>query len=146
MRPDELIERLRQRPFEPFTIHLSDGTTYEVRHPEFLMVGRSLALHFTPSPEVDGAFERYRTNAVFHAADGEKQYDEVEQKLQSAPAVTVPTITIGSDFDGATIDGAAYRAKFTSRYEHRIFKGVGHNVPQEAPKDFAKAVLDADKL
>jgi pimeloyl-ACP methyl ester carboxylesterase len=79
-------------------------------------------------------------------APGEAQYDDIEQKLQSAPPITVPAITIGSDFDGANIDGKSYRSKFTGRYEHRIFKGVGHNVPQEAPRDFAKAVLDADRL
>jgi len=79
-------------------------------------------------------------------ADGEKQYEEVEQKLQAAPPITVPTITIGSDFDGAAIDGKAYRNKFTGKYDHRIFKGIGHNVPQEAPKDFAQAVMDADRL
>ena len=62
------------------------------------------------------------------------------------PPITVPTITIGSDFDGAAIDGKAYRSKFTGRYEHRILDGIGHNVPQEAPQDFAKAVMDADRL
>ena len=79
-------------------------------------------------------------------ADGEKQYDTIEQKLQTAPPITVPAITIGSDFDGAAADGAAYRKMFTGKYDHRILKGIGHNVPQEAPKDFAKAVVDADHL
>jgi pimeloyl-ACP methyl ester carboxylesterase len=79
-------------------------------------------------------------------ADGEPQYAAVEQKLQAAPAITVPTITVSSDFDGAAADGKAYRNKFTGKYDHRILPGVGHNVPQEAPKDFAKAVIDCDKL
>ena len=79
-------------------------------------------------------------------APGEPQYDAVEQKLQAAPPITVPTITIASDFDGAAIDGKAYRSKFTGKYDHRILKGIGHNVPQEDPQNFAKAVLDADKL
>jgi pimeloyl-ACP methyl ester carboxylesterase len=79
-------------------------------------------------------------------ADGEKQYDDIEQKLQTAPPITVPSITIGSDFDGAAIDGAGYRKMFTGKYEHRVFKGIGHNVPQEAPKDFAKAIVDASHL
>ncbi|GAA3436849.1 alpha/beta hydrolase [Kutzneria kofuensis] len=79
-------------------------------------------------------------------ADGEKQYDAVEQKLQTAPPITVPTITIGSDFDGPTIDGAAYRKMFTGKYDHRILKGIGHDVPQEDPTSFAKAVMDADRL
>jgi pimeloyl-ACP methyl ester carboxylesterase len=53
----------------------------------------------------------------------------------------VPTITIASDFDGAAADGSAYRKQFSGKYEHRILKGIGHNVPQEAPKDFAQAVI-----
>jgi pimeloyl-ACP methyl ester carboxylesterase len=79
-------------------------------------------------------------------AQGEAQYDAVEQKLQAAPPITVPTITVASDFDGPAIDGKAYRSKFTGKYEHRILKGIGHNVPQEDPQNFAKAVMDADKL
>jgi pimeloyl-ACP methyl ester carboxylesterase len=79
-------------------------------------------------------------------AQGEAQYDTVEQKLQAAPPITVPTITIASDFDGAAMDGKAYRSKFTGKYDHRILKGIGHNVPQEDPQSFAKAVMDADKL
>ena len=46
----------------------------------------------------------------------------------------------------AAADGAAYRAKFSGRYSHRILTGIGHNVPQEAPQDFATAVVDADRL
>jgi pimeloyl-ACP methyl ester carboxylesterase len=79
-------------------------------------------------------------------AQGEAQYDAVEQKLQAAPPITVPTITIASDFDGAASDGKAYRSKFTGKYDHRILKGIGHNVPQEDPRSFAKAVMDAAGL
>jgi pimeloyl-ACP methyl ester carboxylesterase len=75
-------------------------------------------------------------------APGESRYDALEAKLAAGPAIAVPTITIASDFDGANADGAAYRAKFTGKYAHRIFNGVGHNVPQEAPQAFAKAVID----
>ena len=64
----------------------------------------------------------------------------------AAPAIAVPTITIGSDFDGAAADGSSYRDKFTGRYDHRVFEGIGHNVPQEAPVPFAQAVVDADHL
>ncbi|ROS38608.1 pimeloyl-ACP methyl ester carboxylesterase [Amycolatopsis thermoflava] len=79
-------------------------------------------------------------------APGEPQYDVYEQKLQTAPAITVPTITIGSDFDGPAADGMAYRSKFTGKYDHRVFAGIGHNVPQEAPQPFARAIVDADHL
>jgi pimeloyl-ACP methyl ester carboxylesterase len=55
--------------------------------------------------------------------------------------IGVPTITIASDFDGAGASGIAYRNKFSGKYSHRIFKGIGHNVPQEAPQAFAEAVV-----
>lgn len=77
---------------------------------------------------------------------GESKYDELETYIQSGPPITVPTITIGSDFDGAGKDGKSYRSKFTGPYDHRVFNGVGHNVPQEAPKAFAQAILDADRM
>lgn len=76
-------------------------------------------------------------------AYGEPRYDDLERKLAGSPAVSVPTVTIASDFDGPAIDGAPYRKKFTGKYAHRILKGIGHNVPQEAPRAFADAVLEA---
>jgi len=77
-------------------------------------------------------------------ADGERKYDSLEEKLSKAPVITVPTITIGSDFDGAAADGTRYSKKFSGKYSHRILKGIGHNVPQESPKEFAKAIVDVD--
>ena len=77
-------------------------------------------------------------------AKGEPRYDDLEQKLFEAPIITVPSITIASDFDGAAADGASYARKFSGKYSHRIFKGIGHNVPQEAPQAFAKAVVEVD--
>lgn len=77
-------------------------------------------------------------------ARGEPQYDADEQKLAASPTIGVPTITIGSDFDAAVADGKVYRDKFTGKYEHRTFTGTGHNVPQEAPRPFAKAIVDVD--
>ena len=68
----------------------------------------------------------------------------LEKRLAARPSITVPNITIGSDFDGANADGKAYANKFTSKYEHRILKDIGHNVPQEDPKAFAKAIIDVD--
>jgi pimeloyl-ACP methyl ester carboxylesterase len=75
-------------------------------------------------------------------APGERQYGELERRLAQAPVITVPTITIASDFDGPAADGAASAKKFSGKYSHRILAGVGHNVPQEAPQPFAQAVLD----
>src|SRR3984957_15474743 len=83
---------------------------------------------------------RWRINLV----KGEPRYDDMEAKLEKGPTIAVPTITIASDFDGAAASGAAYRSKFSGKYSHRIFKGIGHNVPQEAPKAFAQAVIDVD--
>jgi pimeloyl-ACP methyl ester carboxylesterase len=75
-------------------------------------------------------------------APGEAQYDDLERRLSQAPVITVPAITIASDFDGAAADGAGYAKKFTGKYSHRILEGIGHNVPQEAPGPFANAILD----
>lgn len=77
-------------------------------------------------------------------AKGDPKYDDLEARLFAGPVISVPTITIASDFDGANAGGAAYRNKFSGKYAHRILRGIGHNVPQEAPQAFAKAVVDAD--
>jgi pimeloyl-ACP methyl ester carboxylesterase len=58
----------------------------------------------------------------------------------------VPTITVASDFDGAAKDGSAYRSLYTGPYEHRVLDGIGHNVPQEAPQQFAAAVTDVSRM
>jgi pimeloyl-ACP methyl ester carboxylesterase len=79
-------------------------------------------------------------------ANGEPQYDTLEQRLSAMPVITVPTITIASDFDGAAIDGTSYRNKFSGKYSHRTLTGIGHNLPQEAPEKFTNAVVDADNL
>jgi len=77
-------------------------------------------------------------------AKGEPRYDDLEQKLFKGPVITVPAITIASDFDGPAADGSAYRKKFAGKYGHRVLEGVGHNVPQEAPESFVKAVVEVD--
>lgn len=77
-------------------------------------------------------------------AKGETKYDALEKKLFTRPVITVPSITISSDFDGAAIDGKAYADRFTGKYSHKILKGIGHNVPQEDPKSFADAIVEVD--
>jgi pimeloyl-ACP methyl ester carboxylesterase len=77
-------------------------------------------------------------------AKGESRYDELARKLTTAPVITVPAITIASDFDGPSASGEAYAKKFSGKYSHRIFKGIGHNVPQETPQAFAQAIVDVD--
>jgi pimeloyl-ACP methyl ester carboxylesterase len=77
-------------------------------------------------------------------AKGEPKYDELERRLAAAPIISVPTITISSDFDGVAISGKAYAHKFSGKYTHVILHGIGHNVPQEDPKAFAKAIVEVD--
>jgi pimeloyl-ACP methyl ester carboxylesterase len=79
-------------------------------------------------------------------ADGERKYDELEKRLAEAPVIAVPTITLEGDANGAPYpDPSAYARKFSGRYAHRLIKGgVGHNLPQEAPRAFAQAVVDVD--
>jgi pimeloyl-ACP methyl ester carboxylesterase len=79
-------------------------------------------------------------------AEGEPKYDELEQRLAKAPVITVPTMTLEGDANGAPHpEASAYAGKFSGRYEHRLITGgVGHNLPQEAPLDFAQAIIDVD--
>lgn len=79
-------------------------------------------------------------------AKGEPKYDDLENRLAKRPIITVPTITIASDFDGLAADGKAYANQFTGKYLHKILNGIGHNVPQEAPKAFADAIIEADSF
>jgi pimeloyl-ACP methyl ester carboxylesterase len=60
--------------------------------------------------------------------------------------LSLPAITIASDFDGATADGAAYRNEFSGNHVLGILRGIGHNVPQEAPQAFAQPVVDVSGL
>jgi len=101
------------------------------------------AASFNNPDHVDIVIHNYRWRLSL--AKGEPRYDDLEQKLFQAPVITVPTITIASDFDGPAADGASYAKKFSGKYSHRILKGIGHNVPQEAPEAFAKAVIDVDR-
>src|SRR5205814_7843698 len=71
-------------------------------------------------------------------APGEPQYEAIEQTLASFPTITVPTITLEGDANGAPHpEPDAYAARFTGKYEHRTLTGgIGHNLPQEAPVEF----------
>jgi pimeloyl-ACP methyl ester carboxylesterase len=79
-------------------------------------------------------------------AEGEQQYAALEQRLAERPNITVPTITLEADANGAPHpDPSAYAGKFSGRYEHRtITGGIGHNLPQEAPQAFVQAIIDVD--
>jgi pimeloyl-ACP methyl ester carboxylesterase len=79
-------------------------------------------------------------------ADGEPEYDDLEQRLAKGPVITVPTITLEGDANGAPHpDPSSYANKFLGRYTHRVIKGgIGHNLPQEAPQAFTEAIVEVD--
>ncbi|HVE05902.1 MAG TPA: alpha/beta hydrolase [Paraburkholderia sp.] len=79
---------------------------------------------------------------------GESQYDELEKQLAQAPSISVPTITLEGDANGAPhLPPAAYAKKFTGKYQHRdVSGGIGHNLPQEAPDAFAEAVMQVIRM
>jgi pimeloyl-ACP methyl ester carboxylesterase len=79
-------------------------------------------------------------------ADGEPEYDDLEQRLAKGPVITVPTITLEGDANGAPHpDPSSYANKFLGRYTHRVIEGgIGHNLPQEAPQAFTEAIVEVD--
>jgi pimeloyl-ACP methyl ester carboxylesterase len=81
-------------------------------------------------------------------AQGEAKYDDLEKRLAESPVITVPAITLEGDANGAPHpDPSSYAKKFSGRYSHRLITGgIGHNLPQEAPEAFAKAIIDVDRF
>src|SRR5262249_51594865 len=81
-------------------------------------------------------------------ADGERQYAGLEKRLAASPVITVPTITLEGDANGAPHPNPdAYAKRFSGKYAFRLVTGgVGHNLPQEAPRAFAKAIMDVESL
>ena len=81
-------------------------------------------------------------------AEGEPRYADLERRLATSPVITVPTITLEGDANGAPHpDPASYAGKFSGKYLHRtITGGIGHNLPQEAPQAFVQAILDVQRL
>ncbi|HEY1789485.1 MAG TPA: alpha/beta hydrolase [Verrucomicrobiae bacterium] len=82
-------------------------------------------------------------------AKGEPQYEHLENKINQSPMITVPTISLEGDANGAPHypNDAPYRKRFPGKYEYRVITGgIGHNLPQEAPQAFAQAIIDADRL
>jgi pimeloyl-ACP methyl ester carboxylesterase len=104
------------------------------------------AASFENPDHVDIVIHNYRWRLGL--AEGESKYDGHEKRLAEGPVIATPTITLEGDANGAPHpDPAAYANKFSGRYSHRLVTGgVGHNLPQEAPQEFAQAVIDAAKL
>lgn len=79
---------------------------------------------------------------------GEVKYDTLEKRLAAAPPITIPSITLESDANGAPHpDPSSYAKRFSGKYEHQNIngRGIGHNLPQEAPREFAQAIFDVDR-
>jgi pimeloyl-ACP methyl ester carboxylesterase len=106
---------------------------------------RSAAAFKNPD-HVDIVVHNYRWRLGL--AEGERRYDELEEKLAKRPEIDVPTITLEGDANGAPHpDPDAYAKKFSGKYEHRLITGgIGHDLPQEAPDAFATAIIDVDKF
>lgn len=112
-----------------------DQTTYD-----------ATAAHFDNPDFVDVVIHSYRHR--FGLVAGDPSVAEIERQLAAQPDITVPAITIDGDSDGVLGSGgtAHHARRFTGPHEHRIFEDIGHNVPQEAPEEFARAILDARAL
>lgn len=103
------------------------------------------AASFDNTDHVSIAIHNYRWRLGL--AEGEAKYDAIERQLAEFPVITVPTITLEGDANGAPhADSRSYAGKFSGRYAHRVITGgIGHNLPQEAPRAFAEAVIDVGK-
>ena len=102
------------------------------------------AASFDNPDHVDIVIHNYRWRLGL--AEGEAKYDALERRLAEFPAIAVPTITLEGDANGAPHpDPSTYAKRFSGRYAHRhLDGGIGHNLPQEAPQAFARAIIDAD--
>lgn len=100
------------------------------------------AASFENPDHVDIVIHNYRWRLGL--AEGEARYDDLERRLAAAPVITVPTITLDGDSSGISpaTDGSSYAKKFSGTHTHGVIAGAGHNLPQEAPRAFARAVME----
>lgn len=82
----------------------------------------------------------------FGLVPGDPAAAEVEAALARRPRISVPTIRVDGDADGVNPGTAGHGSRFSGPQELRVFRGAGHNLPQERPADWAQAVLDARAL
>ena len=125
-------------------------------------IARLLWRMWSPTWSFDGAtFERTASafdnpdfaEVVIHSyrhryglVPGDPTYASIEAALTTQPLITVPAVTIDGDADGVNPGTAHQAEKFAGPHEHRVFKGAGHNLPQERPEEFARAVFDAGAM
>jgi pimeloyl-ACP methyl ester carboxylesterase len=104
------------------------------------------AASFDNPDHVEIVIDNYRWRLGL--ADGEPHLRDLEARLAAGPAITVPTITMEGDANGAPHpEPSAYAGKFSGPYAHRTIEGgIGHNLPQEAPRAFADAILEVAEL
>ncbi len=105
------------------------------------------AASFDNPDHVDVVIHNYRWRQSL--AEGEARYDDLERRLAAGPAIIVPSIVLEGDANGAphATGDAPFRKKFTGPYQYRVITGgIGHNLPQEAPQEFAQAVRDVARL
>jgi pimeloyl-ACP methyl ester carboxylesterase len=131
-----MTDTARTSPGPSGTPRLRSGTSTRRRSPERRGVRQPRLRHIV--------IHNYRWR--LGVAPGESQYDEIEARLARGPVITVPTVTLDGDANGAPHpDPSTYSTKFSAKYVHRtITGGVGHNLPQEAPERFVDAVMEVD--
>jgi pimeloyl-ACP methyl ester carboxylesterase len=104
------------------------------------------AASFDNPDHVNIVIHNYRWRLAL--AEGEPKYVDLDKRLAAGPVITVPTITLEGDANGAPHpEPGAYAKKFVGKYAHRtISGGIGHNLPQEAPQAFADAVSEVNRF
>jgi len=82
----------------------------------------------------------------YDLVDGDPQVESIEALLAPQPDITVPSVTIDGDVNGVSPATADHAPKFTGPYEYRVFHNTGHNLPQEQPEDWVRAIVDAKHM
>ncbi len=100
------------------------------------------ARSFENADFVDVVVHSYRHR--FGLVAGDPRYSELSQSLELLPSIAIPTIAIEGARDGVTPLGSYSRldGKFTGRFERRVLANAGHNLPQEDPVGFLKAIVE----
>ena len=99
------------------------------------------AVSFDKPDFVDVVIQSYRHR--YGLAPGDPSVEATERRLAARPPITVPTVVLHGSDNGVTSarNSEGHRDMFTGPYERHVIPGGGHNVPQEAPKEFAAAIL-----
>jgi pimeloyl-ACP methyl ester carboxylesterase len=98
------------------------------------------AISFTNPDFVNVVVHSYRHR--YGLVNGDPKFEHIETELLKQPTIKTPTIVLDAEADGVEpFEGTGKDAMhFVGNYERRIINEVGHNVPQEAPGEFAEAI------